>query len=531
MVASLTRAAAAEVAGRDLPISKGQVGTLHSHAYHALSARFDIVSKAEHLLDWNKYVLHHQEPAFLLSVSKSKVDIDDFDAFDEAPARGALGDAIHNTMELARQRMLPEELRSPEVRRFSRLWTDWKQGNGFVDFTDLIEFALRDVEAAPGKPDALFIDEAQDSSALEVALVRKWAQAAQVLVFAGDSDQAIFSWRGADPKVFFSKALPPEHVRVLAQSYRVPVAVHRAATSWVQLILGREPVAYHPREEAGAASYGPPLRDKERIVGMVEDILARNVDDPNDPASSARNVVMLLASCSYMLEDLKKELRRRGVPFHNPYRRKRHDWNPLHASQGIPSSERLLAFLRPFEEAWGNEARDWTAKDLRLWLAAVRTRGLVAKQGLERLRGMPEDRQVPWEELISLLNEEAVTEAVALDMAGALRWLEERVSAEKAAGMAYPLQVARLRKPSELRHTPRVVIGTVHSTKGGEGRHVFLWPDLSPQGFQGYRYGTPESFNATLRVFYVGMTRARDSLTLGYPGSAAAVSWPTLDLR
>ena len=53
VVASLTRAAAAEAAGRDMPIGKESVGTLHSLAYRALGAR-DIADSPKMLAEWNK---------------------------------------------------------------------------------------------------------------------------------------------------------------------------------------------------------------------------------------------------------------------------------------------------------------------------------------------------------------------------------------------------------------------------------------------------------------------------------------------
>src|SRR3990170_6850084 len=55
MVCSLTRTAAAEVAGRDLPLSKDAIGTLHSHAYRALGrGKIDIADDAGHLSEWNE---------------------------------------------------------------------------------------------------------------------------------------------------------------------------------------------------------------------------------------------------------------------------------------------------------------------------------------------------------------------------------------------------------------------------------------------------------------------------------------------
>src|SRR3989304_2214617 len=55
MVCSLTRTAAAEVAGRELPISKDAIGTLHSHAYRALGrGKIEIADEPGHLSEWNE---------------------------------------------------------------------------------------------------------------------------------------------------------------------------------------------------------------------------------------------------------------------------------------------------------------------------------------------------------------------------------------------------------------------------------------------------------------------------------------------
>jgi superfamily I DNA/RNA helicase len=53
LVTSFTRAAAAELVGRDLPIGRNQIGTLHAHCYRALGAP-ELAEKKEHLAEWNK---------------------------------------------------------------------------------------------------------------------------------------------------------------------------------------------------------------------------------------------------------------------------------------------------------------------------------------------------------------------------------------------------------------------------------------------------------------------------------------------
>src|SRR5690606_2983831 len=87
--------------------------------------------------------------------------------------------------------------------------------------------------------------------------------------------------------------------------------------------------------------------------------------------------VMILASCDYMLRPLLAALRKSGVPYHNPYRRKNGAWNPLGAKHG--AKDRLLAFLRFDPEVWGEEARNWNAVDLHEWIDLCEARGLLRR--------------------------------------------------------------------------------------------------------------------------------------------------------
>ena len=53
LVTSLTKAAAAEISSRKLPVSFDAVGTLHSHCYHALGQP-EIAEGKEHIEAWNE---------------------------------------------------------------------------------------------------------------------------------------------------------------------------------------------------------------------------------------------------------------------------------------------------------------------------------------------------------------------------------------------------------------------------------------------------------------------------------------------
>jgi len=68
-----------------------------------------------------------------------------------------------------------------------------------------------------------------------------------------------------------------------------------------------------------------------------------------------------------------------------------------------------------------------------------------------------------------------------------------------------------------------VIVGTIHSVKGGQADVVFLFPDLSPAGDAAYqRHGAQR--DSVIRLFYVGMTRARHTLYVCQKESSMAVA-------
>jgi superfamily I DNA/RNA helicase len=77
-------------------------------------------------------------------------------------------------------------------------------------------------------------------------------------------------------------------------------------------------------------------------------------------------------------------------------------------------------------------------------------------------------------------------------------------------------------RPRALEESPRVIVGTIHSVKGGEADVVFLFPDLSPAGDSAYQLYGPQR-DAVIRLFYVGMTRARQTLYICQRESSMAV--------
>ncbi len=75
--------------------------------------------------------------------------------------------------------------------------------------------------------------------------------------------------------------------------------------------------------------------------------------------------------------------------------------------------------------------------------------------------------------------------------------------------------VSCLRRGEDLRAEPRVRISTIHGVKGGEADHVVIRTDLTRQTYDGYLNDPDDE----ARVFYVGVTRAKESVTVVSPES------------
>lgn len=105
--------------------------------------------------------------------------------------------------------------------------------SAFVDFDDLLYLAVRDGIPLP-KFDFVFVDEAQDTNAIQRALLRKILRPGARVVAVGDPAQAIYGFRGADSESLGLIAQEFNACRLpLTVSYRCPRAVVEHARQWV----------------------------------------------------------------------------------------------------------------------------------------------------------------------------------------------------------------------------------------------------------------------------------------------------------
>ena len=164
---------------------------------------------------------------------------------------------------------------------------EYKTKMHLLDFNDLVKKVI-DSKKFP-KLKAIFIDEAQDLSPLQWQLYDKLKENCDDIYLAGDDDQAIFAWAGADVNRFIKE---PANERVLRYSRRVSRAVQEQSQIAVSKIAGiRKHKEYLPRAQEGFASHINNLgqidltkgkwliltRTKSNLLDIMKELKSKNI--------------------------------------------------------------------------------------------------------------------------------------------------------------------------------------------------------------------------------------------------------------
>lgn len=464
LVTSLTKTAAHELTDRVMTIDTRNIGTLHSICYKMLA--YPELAETR-VADWNSKNPQH---------AMNHVNTDE----DEVATRDCQTDEVWGVIELLRQRMMPESNWPSHVLKIYDTYREWKLENNLMDFTDFIENSITMIPDV----DVIIADEAQDYSKLELKLLRSWAERTEKLIIAGDPDQVLYHWRGANSNLFRAGY---SGRKVLKQSYRVPKAVHEKAVKWIHKITDREEFEYLPTPEEGFAKKIP---DTLQYFNLPE-------------MQKQKGTKMILATCGYMLQNIISTLKARGVPFWNPYRMKSGNWNPIRQQ----TVNRLRNFLKE-QKTMGE-----------LYSAVEYMRKEFLVYGSKALLKKKDNKSNE----INQFNEFEYYSDAGLELETPLDWFGSLINSKQKA-WSYIRKVVDKSGVDALFEKPEIIVGTIHSVKGGEADFVYLFPDLSKKASNS-RY-TKDGNESIIRTFYVGMTRAKKGLYLcGGTNSSMKITW------
>jgi hypothetical protein len=387
--------------------------------------------------------------------------------------------------------MVDQSLWPRPCQEFHRDWTAWKKESDLLDFTDLIEIVAVQKIPPPLPSAVYFVDEAQDHTPLELAVVRQWGLGMKHWVLAGDDQQAIYGFRGASPEAFLDPPLPPEQVTILNKSYRLRRKVKEAADWQGQRISRYQEKIFDPYEDGGEVILASELdyRSGYSVVKAAQEEVEQGRD------------VMILASAGYFLHPTIAELRDLKVLFHNPYRTAHGGWNPRRGG-----CERMESFLKD------RDKQTWS--DVWRWLEPLKQDGFVQRGAKKLVEEVAKDPDTA----------DLLARGEFFELTGAafpepdIGWYSSHLLATWGERFAYSLGLIKGSGVSALTSRPSITIGTIHSVKGGETDTVILFPDVSRAAYveltSDNKKARIENMDANSRLFYVGMTRARHKVIL-----------------
>lgn len=351
-----------------------------------------------------------------------------------------------------------------EVERVSRALAAFKAAKGYMDYTDMLsEFVRMDT---PPQLEVLLVDEAQDLSALQWRVVWLLARHARRVVVAGDDDQAIYRWAGADVDALIDMQ---GDARVLGKSWRCPPVIQSLAGGIISSVRRRREKAWAPRDGEGTV---------DRVVD------AANVDLSGED-------ILILARNEYIIrEQFEPALQRAGIL----YERRGQPSIPTKMMRAVTDWERLRR---------GEPLPVETLRELFEHMSS----GRGVKRGHKKLPG--------WEETEEGTLGGLVQQGILLTQAP---WYEalDRLPQDQVSYMRSAL--ARGESP---RKRPRIRLSTIHGSKGGEADHVILSTEIAQRTWREMD-AQPED---EARVWYVGVTRARKHLTIVDATTPRACPW------
>lgn len=362
----------------------------------------------------------------------------------------------------------------------------FKGEHGLLDFPDML---VRVIEKGLC-PDVavVFLDEAQDLSPLQIAVFEQWADPCRRVYVAGDDDQAIYSFQGADPSWLcgLAKRYP---VEILQQSHRVPRTVFEIAQTVIGGNRARIVKVYRPTASDGLVE----RIETNKLVGIL------------DP----RTDTLVIARNREFLRSVARALYEARVPYvvEGPG-----GINPLGNVDVVRAVRTSIAIFT---------GRPVDASDLETLLTFIPSRGhdLLphgVKQRVKERRGA-----------ISI-------EAMRDDLG--LGGLLDRIHLKGPCEVLLKLSASERGFLQDVvaRHgevpEPAIHLTTIHGAKGREAETVVVIPDMSRATYREYTDHSRGGFEAENRVAYVAVTRAKRRLILVEPRTRRFFDYPTPQL-
>lgn len=452
--------------------------------------------------------------------------------------------SIGDVLQRDAQHLLPH---ADALESIGEAYRGYRRQHGLLDYDDLL-FELEDL--LKGDPEAgreglaerfreryryIMVDEYQDTNRVQARLVRLLAGEAGNVMAVGDDAQSIYAFRGADVRniLDFPKLFPGTRVILLEENYRSTQPVLDVANA----VLA--PASEGFRKNLFTTKENTPKTPRVRLVRPMSDltqanVVAARVEELLDRYQAKEIAVLFRAG--YQSYHLEVALSKRGIKFRK--------YGGLRYAEAVHVKD-VVAFVRlainpldmpSFERVAGLSKGVGTKTAEKIYH--------VAAQGdFDALRKACTKYPDLWSDMLLLdkLREHNLTPAALIEMV--IEHYTPRLQAifpddwpRRQQGLSELAHIASaytdleqfvadlsLETPEddadEFDEAGRVVLSTIHSSKGLEWDAVILLDLVEDRFPSRHALVRPEDFEEERRLMYVACTRAREDLELFVPAT------------
>lgn len=449
---TFTRAAAQEARGRvEEALSIDHLpyfATIHSFAYRHIQTNKKILDNT-HLREFAErynYTLtyDHDTKKTQDDVLKYIVDVA----------------AVKNKRSVPVKQLLNANISLARYKTYVKNYKEYKNKKQLVDYTDILYIFLQQRICPFFK--LLIVDEAQDLSTIQWQVVDVIARAVPNIYIAGDDDQSLYTWAGADKTRFLALEEQKYNKIVLDKSYRVPPKIHKVAIKIINKNKDRYYKGWAPLEDGAQGTV--------KIISNFEQL------------NYHFGEWLILSRHGYQLKKVASFFYAQGVPFN--YKEGRD-----HKKSLDDQSVQAVA-------AWAT-LRDGGTVTATTALLMCGFLSVPLPDLAQNLTILPADTPVAAPDLYLVDFNQDWRKALKIKP-------KIKKYIDLSVGRGYTFTCI-----------PQVTLSTIHGAKGGECANVVLLTDLSQVTYNAYLRSPDDE----RRTFYVAVTRAKQSLYVVMPAT------------
>ena len=425
--------------------------TIHSLCYRTLNINSGQVFKGERVKEFSE----------IARVEMSGVSEEDTSGLSVGNKRGDLllfCDEVSRSSERDLKEVWKElecEHTWEEQEYFSKALINFKKSKNLLDFTDMLDTFIKE-ETIPHL-DIIFIDEAQDLTTKQWKVIERINEHCKFRYIAGDDDQAIYRWAGADVKRFLNIK---GNIEVLPISYRLPKTIHKLACDISHKISLRQSKKWTSREDQGSIT----------DIYSIEDV------------DMSEGEWLILARSGYQLFKAEAYCKRMGWF----YEKGHHEFK----------TNKFVIAIRSWIKL--NRGETISFDELKKLYQSIKSKTGITR-GFKKLEGIDQNIEFSLQYL---------KENVGLIAQG--EWQEVIFGLDPEDILMFE---SLIRSGDIFKNKARIRLSTIHGIKGGESDNVVVISDISYKTWRKFNMEPDDEH----RVFYVAVTRARKNLFLLHP--------------